>query len=310
MPYIIHRNRRIFFEERGDGAPLLLIHGVAVSHKMWAPQLAVLARSYRVIAPDLRGAGKSSGLSWQSRVADLVADLIALLDRLAIEQVAVCGLSFGGVVAQELVLRYPERCAMLVLVDTFSELRPGISQEGALWLATWLGVPLFLMPKRWMLARMKESYGKWPVACRCLTAEIPKIRGMEAVKMRWMMRGLRLTPRLAAIHCPCLGIVGGNTALGIALMRRVIEAIPGAKLRVVPHAFDPTSLCQPAIFNRLVDEFLAPWQERWAARSSERFLRKISARARNRQSICRSRWEPSFITLGVGQRNAKDGAER
>jgi len=110
----------ISFTERGSGPPLLLVHGLTVTGEMFAPVIDQLARRHRVIAPDLRGHGRSRALGPPYTVAQLAGDLAHLLDHLSINSTAVLGYSQGGAVAQQLALDHPERCQRLVLACTYA----------------------------------------------------------------------------------------------------------------------------------------------------------------------------------------------
>ncbi|MZP31291.1 alpha/beta fold hydrolase [Heliobacterium undosum] len=256
MPVQQLNGTRIYYEVHGHGDPIVFIPGIAVSHGMWAPQVETFSRTNRVILYDVRGTGRSGPMTWATRLTDHARDLAALLRFLQIERAVVCGVSFGGVIAQRFALDYPHRCRALVLVDTFSELDPADSEEAALILMTWLASPLFLLPKSWLTPMVLNMYSRWPFAQRHLRGEIPKIRGLDAVKTRWMIRSVNLTGELNRIQVPCLGIVGGESDLAIRLMQRVVDAIPGASLERIPHAFDPTSLTGREDFDRLLDHFL------------------------------------------------------
>jgi lipase len=100
-----------------DAAPtVLLIHGVTASHLSW-PYVAERLPDARVIAPDLRGRGRSNGLEGPAGLAAHARDMIAVLDALGVEQVVVVGHSMGAFVALVLGDLYPERISRVVLVD-------------------------------------------------------------------------------------------------------------------------------------------------------------------------------------------------
>jgi 3-oxoadipate enol-lactonase len=101
--------------EAGEGEPVLLIHGVTVDATFEAREIEALARTHRVVAPDLRGHGRSTRPE-RFTLEDHVADMIGLLDALGIERTAVVGASMGSYVAQGLALAVPERITRLVLV--------------------------------------------------------------------------------------------------------------------------------------------------------------------------------------------------
>ncbi len=108
------------YDDAGEGAPLLLVHGHPFDRSMWAPQIAAFAGpSRRVIAPDLRGYGESSVVPGVTPLSVFAADLAALLDHLGIDGAVVGGLSMGGQIALEFLRLFPDRVRGLLLADTF-----------------------------------------------------------------------------------------------------------------------------------------------------------------------------------------------
>jgi pimeloyl-ACP methyl ester carboxylesterase len=89
--------------------------------EMWQSQIQMLNESYRVVAYDLRGQGRSDTGDGQFTIEFLVDDLIALLDILKLKSAVLCGLSMGGYVALRASERYPDRVSGLILCDTKSE---------------------------------------------------------------------------------------------------------------------------------------------------------------------------------------------
>jgi pimeloyl-ACP methyl ester carboxylesterase len=106
----------IFHEEAGEGRPLVLLHGIADSHRTWRPVVPELARTRRVLTPDLPGCGLSGrpdasySLDWQSRVVD------AWLEALGLDEVDVVGHSYGGGVALYMLLLHQTRIRRLALI--------------------------------------------------------------------------------------------------------------------------------------------------------------------------------------------------
>jgi len=95
---------------------VLLIHGVTASHLSW-PFVAERLDGVRVIAPDLRGRGRSNGLVGSAGLAAHARDMVAVLDALGVERAVVVGHSMGAFVALVLGDLYPERVSRVVLVD-------------------------------------------------------------------------------------------------------------------------------------------------------------------------------------------------
>jgi len=121
MPKVIANDLEIYYERRGQGKPLLYISGTGADLRNTPNQFdSPLGIAFDLIAYDQRGLGQTGKPSGRYTMADYADDAAALLDALEIEQIAVMGVSFGGMVAQELVLRHAERVSQLVLACTSS----------------------------------------------------------------------------------------------------------------------------------------------------------------------------------------------
>ena len=114
------RGHQLHVLRRGEGEPLLLIQGMSGNHLAWGePFLSDLERDFDVITYDHRGIGLSDVVSEPFSIADLAEDAAGVLDALGIDTAHVMGISMGGMVAQELALRHPERIRTLALGCTY-----------------------------------------------------------------------------------------------------------------------------------------------------------------------------------------------
>lgn len=109
------------YHTAGSGEAVVLIHGHPFDYTMWQPQIDAFAKTYRVIAPDLRGYGKSSlPAGSPTRFEDYATDVLLLLDKLGVESFHLGGLSMGGQIVMELYRQAPQRIKSLILADTFA----------------------------------------------------------------------------------------------------------------------------------------------------------------------------------------------
>lgn len=101
--------------EGGHGYPVLLLHSLGTSNRLWSGVIPRLSARYRVIAPDYLGHGQSSRPPHEASVPDHARWLVELADTLGIDSAAVVGTSFGGQIATELAAYYPDRFPVLIL---------------------------------------------------------------------------------------------------------------------------------------------------------------------------------------------------
>ena len=109
---------RLHIATSGRGEPLLCIPGFGVASRMYEPIVARYSERFEVIRFDPLGSGRSSGYWASPSVPHLAADAVRVLDELGLQTAHVLGLSLGGLVAQELALRFPHRVRGLMLVST------------------------------------------------------------------------------------------------------------------------------------------------------------------------------------------------
>jgi 3-oxoadipate enol-lactonase len=111
----------INYADEGTGFPVLLIHGLAGDHTAWVPQINAWKGRYRLIAPDTRGAGRSSQVDEPVTISGLADDFVALLDQLGIEKCHIIGRSMGGALGQEVTLKAPQKVQSLTMLASLAK---------------------------------------------------------------------------------------------------------------------------------------------------------------------------------------------
>jgi 3-oxoadipate enol-lactonase len=114
MSNVLVNGTKLFYEEDGEGEPLILLHGLTSSHLMYKEEMEFFKKYFRVIALDSRGHGKSEKPA-QYTLQDHVEDVISLMDYLEIEEANILGMSMGSYIAQGVAIKVPERVKKLIL---------------------------------------------------------------------------------------------------------------------------------------------------------------------------------------------------
>lgn len=250
----------LYFEDRGDGPPVLLLHSFLCSGDMWRHQVEPLARRHRVINLDLRGHGRSGFATGAFTLYDMVDDALAVLDHLGIERAAWAGLSIGGMIALRAALTAPGRVSSLLLFDTdggaekpFPKLKYRVLAFGASLVGIRPFVPavLPLMFGRTTRREHPDLPREW--ARRFRDAHMPSVRrGVEAIVRRESM-----LDRLGDVPHPALVVVGAeDETLPPSRARRLAEGLPDARLREIPQAGHLSALERPRLVTDLMLGFL------------------------------------------------------
>ena len=263
MPSVRVRDIQIFYQDVGEGDPVLLIMGFGGDHLAWAMQMADFAARHRVIAFDNRGVGQSDAPDAPYTTRMMADDALGLMDALGVDSAHVLGVSMGGMIAQELVLSRPDRVRSLHLACTFGrpdpymlalnsawrEMRIGLGRESTLrTLGLWLFSPTTYAERPELIEALLQTSLANPYP----QSLIGFLRQGEAVAAHDALE------RLGAIRCPTLVSVAEDDILvPPRFAREIVARIPGAELRTIPAAGHGYFLERPDLFNELSLEFIA-----------------------------------------------------
>ncbi|HMC39346.1 MAG TPA: alpha/beta hydrolase [Acidimicrobiales bacterium] len=260
--------------ERGTGRPLLLIHGITLQARIWAPQLHLMADRYRVLAMDVRGHGRSTAGSegFGRRIA--ARDVATVLDHFDLRDAIVVGHSMGGMILMEFAADFAEelqeRVAGLVFMDTAAyqiapkpvlPLAKALGRRARVRLEAGRAVPRLPMGEddlSWVLSRL--AFGARPSA-----RAVDEVRrcGMEVPQSTSLPSGIDLLDHdareaLAATHTPSMVMVGSRDLLTpVYAARRIAGFLPMGRFEVLPGAGHQLMQERPHEVARLLDDFVA-----------------------------------------------------
>jgi 3-oxoadipate enol-lactonase len=263
MPFFTHGNRRLHYITSGEGKPVLLVHGFTNAGLSWMHQIAALTfAGYQVIVPDLAGHGLSDRVDSVTTVPDLTRDAVALLDHLKLDAVTLCGLSLGGMIAQQAALDYADRIERIVVANSRATFA---TPESAAAVESWVG--LFSQAQ----GPVKRFQATWPMMLNetfresgagvatfeswCRLAE--RADGASLINVARGMCAFDVRSRLLQIRQPTLVIAGEQDKLFAPdVAREVTDGVRGARMEIIPGASHISSLDSADRFNRLLLQFL------------------------------------------------------
>ena len=242
-----------YTEAGGGGAtPIVFLHGVGSDKSVWHPQLGHFGQTRRTIAFDYPGYGDSDPAPSGTTRDDYADAIISAMHELGVARAHVCGLSLGGVVAIAMHHAAPERCASLILADTFA-----VHPDGAAIYRRSLDGSRDLPAMAEARVDVLLAQPADPAVRREVVETMSRIDpaayriGAEAV---WLADQ---RDRAEAIRAPTLVLCGAEDKVTpVDLSNELADLVPDARTEVIPRAGHLTNLEQPVDFNRIVDASL------------------------------------------------------
>lgn len=242
-----------------EDAPVLLLGGsLGTNLAMWEPQVSVLSRSHRVIAFDQRGHGSSPAPPAPYSIADLGADVVALLDHLGVGRASYVGLSIGGMAGIWLGAHAPDRLERLVLMCTSAHAPPASRWHARVSDVRAAGTTAVIadaVVERWFTPAWAQAH---PDAIAAHKAMIVATDPEGYCGCCEAIAAMDLRDALPRVSVPTL-VIGGieDQALPPEHQRLIAEAVPGARLELIADAAHIASAQQPDTVNHLIEEHLA-----------------------------------------------------
>lgn len=274
MPFVEVEDGRVYYEVKGKGRPLVLIHGAWATHEWWRWQVPELSRGYQVLTLDVRGHGKSSLLKSAYSVDGFTRDLEILLKQVLIDELALVGWSMGGIISMQYCLNYREKVKALILIATRGHRNPQMKRRI---LFQYLQARLSLLMDLASPRKYDRATDRFPGEEKRVRREVSKMLSPSTPReaFDWVMADLIKNPRgnyfevaksiwdweggeeLSRIAIPTLIMVGENDVRTPPRFSHLLHAkIPESKLVIVKDAGHCLALERPEVVNAEIFTFL------------------------------------------------------
>lgn len=246
---------------RVDGPPgapvVVLVNSLGTTLAMWDPQLPLLKRRFRVVRYDLPGHGGSAAPPGPYTIAELGAQLVALLDELGVERAHLCGLSIGGMISMWVASHAPDRVDRLVLCSTSALLGPpeAWAARAETVLSSGMSAISDAVVGRWFSPGFAERN---PAVVARMRAMIETASPIGYAGCCRAIERMDLRPDLERIVAPTLVVVGADDpATPPDHAERIVAGIPGSLLTVVRAAAHLVNVEQPERVGWMIGDHLA-----------------------------------------------------
>jgi pimeloyl-ACP methyl ester carboxylesterase len=240
----------------GSGPPVVLLHGLAGHAREWDSTAAWLTRSHRVVAPELRGHGRSERAPPDVSPDAFAADAGMWIEQIGLAPALVVGQSFGGLIALRLAARLGEALSGLVVAEATPAEDPAGAAAVASWFASW-PVPFpsaeealeffggdTLGARAWCDGLEARADGLWPAFEAGVLLDA---LGQANARDYWA--------EWASIRCPAL-VVRAPDGIPRRQAERMLELLPGSRLAEIAEAGHDVHLDQPERWRNVVQDFL------------------------------------------------------
>ncbi|HZQ29438.1 MAG TPA: alpha/beta hydrolase [Acidimicrobiales bacterium] len=255
MPYADVNGQRLYYDDAGEGPPVVFSHGYLMDTDMFAPQVAALSGQFRCITWDERGFGRTEFDGQPFTYWDSAADVLGLLDALDIDQAVLAGMSQGGFLSLRAALTAPARVKALVLIDTQAgpedpEVVPLFRAMEEMWKTQ--GVDSVAPAVADMILGPGSDAEPWFAKWRALDPD-----GIDE-PFECLVGRDDITGRLGEITCPAIVFHGeADASIPMEKAEALVAGLPGCVGLVrVPGAGHASNLTHAEVVNPPLAEFL------------------------------------------------------
>ncbi len=262
MPYLSANGAELYYQDAGDGPPLLMIAGFGSDSTSWAPISPRLAQTRRLIMPDNRAIGRTRSGSDEIKLHDYAEDMIALIDHLGLRSIDLLGHSMGAAIAIEIAGAWPNRIRKLILEagapNANGHSRSVIESLTALREAGAPDEHWFRSLFSWIFERRFFEDTRAVDAAIAFAMRHPYKQSAADMRRQCnSLKGVDLTPRLDTITADTLVLAGENDLLyPLAELQKSYSAFPKFRVETIADAAHSLHWDQPEAFISAVSRFL------------------------------------------------------
>lgn len=262
MPKVKVNNVELYYQEFGNGKETLLFsHGYLMNNEMFKGQIDRLKNTFKCVAFDHRGHGKSEVTPTGYEMENLVTDAISLIDKLELDSVHFVGMSTGGFIGMRIAIRRPELLKSLILMDTSAEKesKKALKKNNALlWVVKNIGyfavinqvMPILFHTTFLKDASRKSEVKKWR---KIITNQ--KKKGIVPFGKGIFARD-NVLERLSDIEIYTAIIVGNHDVpTPLQYSKNMVDIIPNAELFIIPNAGHSAAIEKPEEVTNVMKQF-------------------------------------------------------
>jgi pimeloyl-ACP methyl ester carboxylesterase len=252
MPYVKVSGLKTFYEDAGKGRTLLLVHGACSNTSIWVNQLASLSKKLRVIAIDLPGHGKTEASTDKGTIERYADHVAGFMQEIGLQKAAIGGTSMGGMVVQQVSLKYHGIVDKLVLHDTAAKIP--VSNEALELYRNHFESTQKLLSE---LSFSKKTVKTNPALVRQHVQEDLKTDRKVATDDYEATSAVDFTSMIGKISIPTLIIRGADDLLIPESMTQFLHnKIKGSTLEVIPDAGHVNMIEKPDELNKIILRFM------------------------------------------------------
>jgi 3-oxoadipate enol-lactonase len=254
MPFASNKGVRIYYETYGDGSPMVLIHANPFDHRLFTYQIARFSASYRLLAVDIRGYGRSDKPETPFTLEDMAEDVLAACAQEKIARAVFMGVSVGSGMSLLIGLDHPEMAQAIILVGGSSFGGANIQHRVDGYTSADL--------RGYQRAHIRElvapgfcdtPLGRWVLDL--FSDHTQKLSGRSIAQIFRAREACDMRSRLGGMKPPTL-VINGEHDLSLKRGKETAALIPRAKHVVIPGTGHACCIEDPATFDRAVADFL------------------------------------------------------